>query len=869
MTDGITVVDASGSLVYANLKAARLLDFNTVEEFLQANPQELLERFVMWDEHGQLLTAFELPSRQALQGKVTPATIIKFKKKSTEEIQWASILATPIYDDGGHVSLVVTVFKDITFVRQKEEEQQRRRKRQEFLSQASDLLAASLDYETTLKNITSLVVPALADWAAVDMLAADNTVRRLAVAHQDPLKVQWAFELEKQFPVDMQAPTGLPQVLRSGLPEFYPKITEEMLVHAAKDQEELDLIKKIGFTSVIIMPLKVFNNTIGAITLVTAESQVTFTAEDLVLAEELARRAGLAITNARLFKQVQDAAKREHEQALMLDTLLANAPVGFVFLDVHFQYIRVNKALAEINGLTPEAHTGKNIFEIFPEFEDLLRPVLERVLLTGQPEFNVEISGQTRAQPGMLRHWITNYYPVFTAEGIIAGIGGIVSEITLQRAAQQEIQYRANYDILTGLPNRKSFEEKALKCLHTAKARRSKMAILFADMDRLKNINDTLGHDAGDAVLKEIAGRVRACLRKEDMVSRWGGDEFVILLPEIFGAADAGRVADKILGAIQPVMRIGPDMLHITASLGIALFPADGEDVPSLLKNADTALYRAKELGKNRYELYNQSMNFKASEKLALENDLRRALERHELSLSYQPILDLKTNKITSIETLLRWQHGKYGQLLPGKFLDIAEEIGLIVPIGRWVFATAFGDLVDFVKQGLDVELSVNVSARQFGQESLVDEILLALEQAGADASRIELEITESVAMENLDRTKNKLAQLKAKGFEITIDDFGTGYSSLNYLKRFPINKLKIDKSFVRHMITDEQDTSIIKAIISMAKSLNLKVVAEGVDMDMQVGILKSLGCDAIQGFTISKALKKKELIEFIKYRNS
>ncbi len=866
ITDGVVAIDIQGKLIYANTAAASLCGFATLEDFIKTPLADIMNNFTILDEEGGQIALNDFPTRRAMRGENPPPITVRFvpKNNPTARERWALVQTNPVFDSQQKVAMVLTVFKDITQLKENELQARRVSERELFLAKSSELLSSSLNYEETLKSITYLAVPKMADWAAVDMWDGQGPIERLAVAHSNPAKISWAYELSLKYPVNIHDTTGLAHVLKNGVTEFYPVITDEMIVHSALDEEYLKIIREIGFTSVIIVPIKILNKTVGAITFVNAESGVHFTEDDVRAAEELARRASLAIQNAKLYKVAQEAAEKEHSQAELLNTLLSNAPIGVAFLNTSFEFVLINDMLARNNGLPVKAHIGKNILHMFPEFEHILRSNLESVLESGQPVLNYESSGELGHQPGKMHHWYTSYYPVRDQNQHIVGIGMIVQEITQQREAEKEIYFRAYHDPLTHLPNRKAFEERLLKVLHRAKSGGYKFAVMFLDMDRLKDINDGLGHDVGDEVLKEIAGRLTKVLRAEDTVARWGGDEFVVLLPEIFGSQDASRVAEKILAAIEPAMLIKNHSLHITASIGIAIFPHDGEDIQALQKNADTALYRAKDAGRNTYELYTFSMNVKAGQRIRLENDLRQALKQKQFIIFYQPVLELKNREIKSVEALLRWRHPQLGILHPGKFLSIAEDIGLIVPLGKWVLHEVAKDIKYLQSKNFDLQAAVNISPRQFSDDNLVGHILDGLDSTGVSPAKFDIEITESLAMENLDRTKTKLMELRGKGMSITVDDFGTGYSSLNYLKRLPIDRLKIDKSFVRHIITDEQDTSIIKAIISMAKSLHLKVIAEGVDSEMQLHLLASLGCDSAQGFYISKPLSRKELMEYL-----
>ncbi len=870
VADAITVQDSKGSIVYANDLAAKILGFVNAQEFLHASSEKILSQYRLFDEHGNLFPSSRLPGRIALEGGVSPEVVVQYELKDSHQRRWSAVRSKAVLDALGKPSLVVNIFRDITEVKERQRAIDRTMERNAFLAKSGDMLNSSLDYRVTLRQVAELAVPALADWAAVDMLNDSGTdIERLAVIHQDPVKIQWAYELQRKYPVDLSAPTGLAQVIRTGKSEFYPLITKEMLAAGNPDKEQREIIEKIGFTALMIVPLKILEKTIGAITFVSAESGIQFDADDLHLAEELGRRASLAIYNAQLFAAAESTARKAQDQAALFDTILNNAPIGFVFLNRNFEYVLMNKHMQEVAGVASENAIGKPLQEVFPDFAMQLQPLLEQVVQTGQPVLDKETSGLMPQTGNLLRHWRNSFYPVRDPEGALIGVGILVLEITDQKTAEKEIYYRAHYDALTEMPNRKSLEEYLLTVLDEAQKENSKFAVLFIDLDRLKTINDSLGHDAGDAVLVESARRFSAALRTHDMVARWGGDEFVVLLPNVYGVAEVQRVAQKLLASMELPFHVGNQLLHVTASIGIAMYPTDGVSLQAMQKNADNALYRAKKTGKNKYELYRSVMNEKAEEELILENELRRALRNEEFTLLFQPIIYIKSNAVVSAEALVRWDNPRLGKLPPAKFIPLAEELGLIVPLGTWIFKRAAEICKEWQTHGLDLRVNVNVSPRQFLEKDIVPLLIAAVDETGIDPTRMEIELTESIALENIDITRNKLQELSEKGLTIVIDDFGTGYSSLSYLKRFPISRLKIDKSFVRHMITDEQDANIIRAIIAMAQSLNLKIVAEGVDTETQLQMLKQLGCNMAQGFYISKPLTHYELFEWAKKRNS
>ena len=456
----------------------------------------------------------------------------------------------------------------------------------------------------------------------------------------------------------------------------------------------------------------------------------------------------------------------------------------------------------------------------------------------------------------------------------LIGIGMIAALLEDEREAAtlaaDQVEHLAYHDALTGLPNRPLFMDRLIVALAQAARANQKLAVFFLDLDRFKEINDSLGHSVGDILLKTAAERVRRCIREGDTVARFGGDEFTLLIPKIDKVEDAAKIADKIIRTLKQPFVINEQELVVTTSIGVAMYPNDGLDPETLVRNSDSAMYRAKDQGRDRFQLYASEMNAQAVERLALEATLRKAVNERQLVLHYQPVLEAATGTIVGVEALIRWKHPKRGLLPPSEFITLAEVSGLIVPIGEWVVRTACKQLRSWEKRlGKPLIMAVNLSARQFQHPEIVESIRAALEESDVDPASVEIEITESSAMQNVDHAVFTLRQLKALGVKIAMDDFGTGYSSLNYLKRFPIDLLKLDQTFVREVMTDARDAAIVGAVIVMAHRLGLKVIAEGVETQEQLEYLRREGCDFIQGYLYSPPLPAAEFEEFLEAHKS
>jgi diguanylate cyclase (GGDEF)-like protein/PAS domain S-box-containing protein len=558
-------------------------------------------------------------------------------------------------------------------------------------------------------------------------------------------------------------------------------------------------------------------------------------------------------------------ARREDEEQLRLAlTVFRNSVEAIIVTDAQERILSVNRAFSEVTGYSAEDAIGKTPRMLQSGHHDhgfyaaMWRDIQENGFWQGEV-YDQRKNGTF--YPSALsisvvrdkQERITHYVAVF-------------SDITERKASEARIAYLAQHDPLTGLPNRTLLQDRLDQALAGAVRHNSRIALLFLDLDRFKTINDSLGHMIGDRLLQGVALRLSACTRDTDTISRQGGDEFLIVLTDVDGPDDAARVAEKILDQLHPPFDIDGQLLATSFSIGIALYPEDGTCADSLMKNADTAMYHAKECGRNTYRFFDEVMNVNALERLHMENALRQALEQQEFSLYYQPQVNLASGRIIGVEALLRWFNGSLGGVSPGCFIPLAEECGLIVPIGRWVLHQACQQAMQWQKQGFaPIPVAVNISALQFRRADMVTTVREALDASGLAPQLLELELTESLLMQSGPEVERTLAGLKALGVRMSIDDFGTGYSSLAYLKRFPVDCLKIDQSFVRDLIDDPDDAAIVRAVIQLGRSLRLEVIAEGTETPEQLDILRAEGCSAAQGFVFSPPLPAEALNDLLR----
>ena len=553
-----------------------------------------------------------------------------------------------------------------------------------------------------------------------------------------------------------------------------------------------------------------------------------------------------------------EQALRESEARLRL--AMDVAQMGMWYWETERDLFTYSEGLGLLFGLERDApHVG------YPELQARLHPE-DRTLFEATMRQTVKEGADFQLDyrvvwPDGTVHWISNRGQVLRREdGRAQRLVGVAMEFTERKLAEQRIEHMAHHDALTGLPNRLLLNDRIQQAIAQAHRNKSRLAVLFIDLDRFKTINDSLGHQLGDRLLQSVAHRILVCLREGDTVSRLGGDEFVIVLPVTESGGDASIVASKLLDVLSSPFHLHDNDLHVSASIGISLYPDDGTDVETLMRNADTAMYHAKDSGRSQFQFFTPEMNVAARKRFTLETALRRGLEAGEFELHYQPVIDVTGGRVSGVEALVRWRAPGRGLVEPADFIPAAEESGLIVTLGEWVLQEALAQAKRWQDAGKALRVAVNVSASQLRRRNFVGRLRRLLEDSGAEPARVVLEITEGVIVESAGEAIATLAEISALGVRLAIDDFGTGYSGLAYLKRFPIDAVKIDQSFVRDLTVDADDAAIVTAIIAMARSLGLAVVAEGVETEAQLEMLKRMGCESAQGYHLAKPMPVSDL---------
>ena len=568
-------------------------------------------------------------------------------------------------------------------------------------------------------------------------------------------------------------------------------------------------------------------------------------------------------------KAVEESFYKEKARAEIALNSIGDA---VICTDMQGQVDYLNVAAETITGWSKADAYGQSIDKVFNIINGVTRnPERNIVSLVLQENKTMSLSNDTLLiRRGGSETWIEDSAaPILGVDGQATGVVIVFRDVSSAHAMAKKMAHLAQHDFLTNLPNRVLLIDRIAQAISSAKRNKKQLAILFLDLDKFKNINDSLGHTIGDELLRSVASRLTACVRESDTVCRQGGDEFIILLTETSSEKYAATTADKILGMLALPHTIDGNELYVTTSIGISVYPADGIDTETLIKNADTAMYHAKDIGRNNYQFFRNEMNIRAVERQLIEASLRNALEKDEFVLYYQPKVNLEKSMVTGAEVLLRWMHPEWSMVLPERFMAIAEECGLIVPIGRWVLRQACIQAKQWSDLGqAPISVAINVSALEFRQKNFVEGVRQVLHETGLDPQYLELEIKESVLMRNADTNALILQELRELGVILAVDDFGTGFSSLSYLRQFPIDVLKIDQSFLKNMENDPQNGIIVSAVIGMGNNLKLRVVAEGVENEAQLIFLREKNCEEGQGFFFSRPITADKFLKLLSNGN-
>lgn len=614
-----------------------------------------------------------------------------------------------------------------------------------------------------------------------------------------------------------------------------------------------------GHRSCAGFPLNVENRNIGGLTLFSSDSE-RFDDAELKLLERLAGDLSHALQTL-----AQDGRRRRAEEQLRLAArVFENSTEGILITDAKNNILLVNREFAKVTGYMPEEVIGKNPRLLNSGEQDAAFYQAMWASIRDNGEWHGEVKNR-RKNGEVYPEWLT-ISAVKNDTGETTNYVAVFIDLTTRKQVEERLNFLAYYDTLTSLPNRLLFTDRLEQVLIKAHRTKTGAAVMFLDLNRFNTVNETYGHSAGDELLKEVSRRLVSAVRYSDSVARLGGDEFTVIIPDLDEPHDAAVVAQKILDALSRPVYLGNDEVFTSASIGISVFPEDGENVETLIKNADTAMYFAMKLGNAGYSFYTQDMNARSSERMSLESKLRHAIDRGELQLHYQPLVNAQSGRIVGAEALLRWYHVDDFFISPAAFIPLLEETGLIVPVGEWVLRTACMQHCAWRDAGFpEVSVAVNFSAQQFHQTNVIELIERTLSDTGADPNLIEIELTESTVMRNAEDAVRTLQQLKAMGIKLAIDDFGTGYSSFTYLKRFPLDKLKIDRSFICDAPIDLDAAAIVAAIIGMGHSMRFAVLAEGVETAEQVAFLRANRCDILQGYYFSRPVPQAEFIALLR----
>lgn len=831
-----------GQVIYAS---------KTVEALYGSSPERFYANSRLWLEN--IAPADREPARALLASILhEPQQTLRLRiNRSDGSPRWIEYHARFIPDTDGHSGHVKLIGTDITTRHHLEIALARSNRALRAIHDCEDVISEAADENALLQGICDVVTATGYRMAWVGILATDGAIIPVGLTqeHQgylDALKIP------------LQAGGVGTRAINTALQTRRPAVANYFANDMSPTPWREEAMRR-GFYSKLVVPMGDDKDVIGVFNVYASEPDA-FDAQEVALLVSLAQRVTVEIRahRDRNGRQAAEAALRLRERAIECS---ANAVIISSAQAPEFAIEYVNPAFERITGYTAAEAIGRSS-------SFLLRNDHEQA---GLYEIRAALA-EKREGKAVLRNYRKNgslfwndlyIAPVKDDEGKTTHFVAAMSDITPMKQYETTLHRLASHDVLTGLPNRALLQDRLENAIAYSARNGHAVWVVLVDLDRFKFVNDTMGHQAGDVLLKIISDRLQASVRESDTVARLGGDEFVLVLPEC-GDGPSGYSSDviqRIMEAVVKPLNIQGSEFFLSCSMGIAVYPNDGADPTTLLAHADVAMYRSKELGRNNFQFYTPAMNDQALERLRIEGELRHAVELNELVLHYQPQVDLHTGAIVGLEALVRWNHPILGMVQPGSFISLAEETGLIIPIGAWVLQTACRQAKAWQDMGFtQLRIAVNLSARQFTQASLLESIKATLQETGLAARFLEIELTESSVMADIERNILTLRDLKSLGVQLSVDDFGTGHSSLAYLKRFPIDTLKIDRSFVRDIAINQDDASIVSSIISLAHNLKLNVIAEGVETASQMDILRAQGCNEMQGYYFCKPLPSDQI---------
>lgn len=756
-------------------------------------------------------------------------------------IHWIAGRAQVFFDDAGRPKRMVGINLDITERKQVEVSLRKSQELSDALNRINSLIFSTLDFDEIMRRVLKESAAATgAEAGAIYMPVDGSWVARFSYGPTN-LEGKHFTEQEVQYSI---AAVNEKKVIRfnnlSGKEEICGFVTAEY-----------------GVKAVLDAPLVGSKKIIGDFALYSCAPGEVFSKEDEEFLRKVSASVALAVENAWLFTSLRESEERFRAVA---DNIAQFAWIA----DEKGKILWYNKRWYDYTGATSEEmeHSGWQQL-VHPHY---LKRVVEKINRSIESGESWEDTFPLQGNEDQYRWFLSRAIPIRDREGAVTRWFGTGTDITERREIEEEMKQIAHHDALTGLPNRRLFIEIINVEREQARRHRKNMAILFVDLDRFKEVNDTLGHEVGDELLKETAFRLKSVVRSSDTVARIGGDEFNILLTDLNRPEDTADIARNIIASFRQPFRLNEQEMNITTSVGISVYPDDSDEIDTLLRFADIAMYHAKGLGRNQYQFYNRAINVKSLESFKFENMLRQSLEKGEMMLYYQPQIDIHSRKITCAEALLRWNHPEKGIIEPDEFIPLAEENGFINALDAWAVKAACTQIKKWHSEGLPpICVTVNLASRCLQSPNEVELIAEILRDTGVDARYLDLEITETTAMGKIERTAPTLSRLSGMGIGISIDDFGTGYSSLNYLKKLPVKRIKIDKSFVKDIPQDAQDRAIFSAVTAMAHTMKMTVVAEGVETKAQLDFVSKTGCDEVQGFVFSKPLPPEEFSKLLK----